>query len=56
MMAQREESVMLLVHCHDRKGIVARVTGFIDDFGRDTLVRRLMARESWFSTSSEVVG
>lgn len=32
-MSSRRESVVLLVHCKDRKGIVARVSGFIHDFG-----------------------
>jgi formyltetrahydrofolate deformylase len=36
-MAHRKESVVLLVHCKDRRGIVARVSGFIHDFGRNIL-------------------
>ena len=37
MGAQKKESVVLLVHCKDRKGIVARVSGFIHDFGGNIL-------------------
>ena len=37
MTAQRKESVVLLIHCKDRKGIVARVSGFIHDFGGNIL-------------------
>jgi formyltetrahydrofolate deformylase len=37
MAAQRKESVVLLIHCKDRKGIVARVSGFIHDFGGNIL-------------------
>lgn len=37
MAAQRRESVVLLVQCQDRKGIVARVSGFIHDFGGNIL-------------------
>ena len=37
MMAHRKESVVLLIHCKDRKGIVARVSGFIHDFGGNIL-------------------
>ena len=36
-MAHRKESVVLLIHCKDRKGIVARVAGFIHDFGGNIL-------------------
>lgn len=36
-MAQRKESVVLLIHCKDRRGIVARVSGFIHDFGGNIL-------------------
>jgi formyltetrahydrofolate deformylase len=36
-MSSRRESVVLLVHCKDRKGIVARVSGFIHDFGGNIL-------------------
>ncbi len=36
-MAHRKESVVLLIHCKDRKGIVARVSGFIHDFGGNIL-------------------
>jgi formyltetrahydrofolate deformylase len=31
------QSVVLLIHCHDRKGIVARVAGFIHDHGGNIL-------------------
>ena len=37
MTAQRKESVVLLIHCKDRKGIVARVSGFLHDFGGNIL-------------------
>ncbi len=37
MSAQKAESVVLLIHCKDRKGIVARVSGFIHDFGGNIL-------------------
>jgi formyltetrahydrofolate deformylase len=37
MTAYRKESVVLLIHCQDRKGIVARVSGFIHDFGGNIL-------------------
>ena len=37
MMAQRRDSVVLLINCKDRKGIVARVSGFIHDFGGNIL-------------------
>jgi formyltetrahydrofolate deformylase len=37
MTAQRKESVVLLIHCKDRKGIVARVSGFFHDFGGNIL-------------------
>ncbi len=37
MGAQKKDSVVLLVHCKDRKGIVARVSGFIHDFGGNIL-------------------
>jgi formyltetrahydrofolate deformylase len=37
MTAQRKESIVLLIHCKDRKGIVARVSGFIHDFGGNIL-------------------
>ncbi|MGH7148051.1 MAG: ACT domain-containing protein, partial [Nitrospiraceae bacterium] len=36
-MAHRKESVVLLIHCKDRRGIVARVSGFIHDFGGNIL-------------------
>jgi len=36
-MAHRKESVVLLIHCKDRKGIVARVSSFIHDFGGNIL-------------------
>ncbi len=37
MAAQRKDSVVLLINCKDRKGIVARVSGFIHDFGGNIL-------------------
>jgi formyltetrahydrofolate deformylase len=37
MTSQRKESVVLLIHCKDRRGIVARVSGFIHDFGGNIL-------------------
>jgi formyltetrahydrofolate deformylase len=37
MTAQRKESVVLLIQCKDRKGLVARVAGFIHDFGGNIL-------------------
>ena len=36
-MTHRKESVVLLIHCKDRRGIVARVSGFIHDFGGNIL-------------------
>jgi formyltetrahydrofolate deformylase len=36
-MAHRKGSVVLLIHCKDRRGIVARVSGFIHDFGWNIL-------------------
>ena len=36
-MAHRKDSVVLLIHCKDRMGIVARVSGFIHDFGGNIL-------------------
>jgi len=36
-MVHRKDSVVLLIHCEDRKGIVARVAGFIHDFGGNIL-------------------
>jgi len=36
-MSNRRNSVVLLIHCQDRKGIVARVSGFIHDFGGNIL-------------------
>ncbi len=36
-MSKRRESVVLLIYCKDRKGIVARVSGFIHDFGGNIL-------------------
>lgn len=36
-MADKPQSVVLLIHCKDRKGIVARVAGFIHDFGGNIL-------------------
>lgn len=32
-----QESIVILIHCQDRKGIVARVSGFIHDFGGNIL-------------------
>ncbi len=32
-----QESIVLLIHCQDRRGIVARVSGFIHDFGGNIL-------------------
>jgi formyltetrahydrofolate deformylase len=37
MAATRKDSVVILIHCKDRKGIVARVSGFIHDFGGNIL-------------------
>lgn len=37
MTVQRRESIILLIQCKDRKGIVARVSGFIHDFGGNIL-------------------
>jgi formyltetrahydrofolate deformylase len=37
MTVQRKDSIILLIHCKDRKGIVARVSGFIHDFGGNIL-------------------
>ncbi len=37
MTAQKKDSIILLIHCKDRKGIVARVSGFIHDFGGNIL-------------------
>ena len=37
MSAQGKDSIILLIHCKDRKGIVARVSGFIHDFGGNIL-------------------
>jgi len=36
-MSSTRDSVVLLIHCKDRKGIVARVSGFIHDFGGNIL-------------------
>jgi len=36
-MAHRKDSVVLLIHCKDRRGIVARVSRFIHDFGGNIL-------------------
>ena len=38
MAGQKKESVVHLIHCKDWKGIVARVTEFIYDFGGKILV------------------
>jgi formyltetrahydrofolate deformylase len=37
MTAHKKDAVVLLIHCKDRKGIVARVSGFIHDFGGNIL-------------------
>ena len=37
MSAQGKDSIILLIHCKDRTGIVARVSGFIHDFGGNIL-------------------
>jgi formyltetrahydrofolate deformylase len=37
MTAQKRDSIVLLIRCKDRKGIVARVSGFIHDFGGNIL-------------------
>jgi formyltetrahydrofolate deformylase len=37
MSAQGKDSIILLIHCKDRRGIVARVSGFIHDFGGNIL-------------------
>lgn len=37
MAATRKDSVVILIHCKDRKGIVARVSGFIHEFGGNIL-------------------
>jgi formyltetrahydrofolate deformylase len=37
MTTQRKDSIVLLIRCKDRKGIVARVSGFIHDFGGNIL-------------------
>jgi formyltetrahydrofolate deformylase len=37
MAANRKDSVVILIHCKDRKGIVARVSRFIHDFGGNIL-------------------
>ncbi len=37
MTSPRKDSIVLLIHCKDRKGIVARVSGFIHDFGGNIL-------------------
>lgn len=36
-MTHRKDSVVLLINCKDRRGIVARVAGFIHDFGGNIL-------------------
>lgn len=36
-MSDKQDSAVLLIHCQDRKGIVARVAGFIHDFGGNIL-------------------
>lgn len=36
-MTHRKDSVVLLIHCQDRKGIVARVSGFIHECGGNIL-------------------
>jgi formyltetrahydrofolate deformylase len=37
MSLQGKDSIILLIHCKDRRGIVARVSGFIHDFGGNIL-------------------
>lgn len=37
MTARRKDSIILLIQCKDRRGIVARVSGFIHDFGGNIL-------------------
>jgi formyltetrahydrofolate deformylase len=37
MTARTKNSIVILIHCKDRKGIVARVSGFIHDFGGNIL-------------------
>ncbi len=37
MTAHKKDAVVLLIHCQDRRGIVARVSGFIHDFGGNIL-------------------
>ena len=37
MTARKQDSIVLLIHCKDRPGIVARVSGFIHDFGGNIL-------------------
>ena len=37
MSVRGKDSIILLIHCKDRKGIVARVSGFIHDFGGNIL-------------------
>lgn len=37
MTAQKKDAVVILIQCKDRKGIVARVSGFIHDFGGNIL-------------------
>lgn len=37
MTAQRKDSIIILIHCKDRRGIVARVSGFIHDLGGNIL-------------------
>ncbi|HMS85957.1 MAG TPA: formyltetrahydrofolate deformylase [Nitrospira sp.] len=37
MTTRKKDSIILLIRCKDRKGIVARVSGFIHDFGGNIL-------------------
>ncbi|GKS63403.1 formyltetrahydrofolate deformylase [Nitrospira sp.] len=37
MAARKQDSIVLLIHCKDHPGIVARVSGFIHDFGGNIL-------------------
>ena len=37
MTARKKDSIVLLIRCKDRKGIVARVSGLIHDFGGNIL-------------------
>ena len=68
MTAQKRDSIVLLIRCKDRKGIVARVSGFIHDFGgnildsdhhtdeetNDSLMRMEFATEGFQIPSDEI--